>query len=277
METAFRSVPHPATTLPLHSAGPHQGAASVQQLEHRSFNAWPAPRCAVVGDWLLRSTQGYTKRANSANALQAAAPLNAPLLRHIEAFYARQGLPSIFRLSPLADDAVDALLHAHGYQVVEPSVFMQRVMQADDGARQSAQGLQLAQSLQAQWLQGYCVASEHTPHQQRAHGLILQSIGMPCAYACLVREGQVRAWGLAVLEREAVGIYEVLVHPAYRGQGLGRQMLQALLRWAAQQGATHADLQVRGGNLPAQQLYASLGFEPVYGYHYRVRQALASA
>ncbi len=58
----------------------------------------------------------------------------------------------------------------------------------------------------------------------------------------------------------------MLVHPAYRGQGLGRQMLQALPQWAAQQGATHADL-------PAQQLYASLGFEPVYGYHYRVKQA----
>lgn len=80
-----------------------------------------------------------------------------------------------------------------------------------------------------------------------------------------------------MLEREAVGIYEVLVHPAYRGQGLGRHMLQALLQWAAQQGATHADLQVRSGNLPAQQLYASLGFEAVYGYHYRVKQALMTA
>ncbi len=41
--------------------------------------------------------------------------------------------------------------------------------------------------------------------------------------------------------------------------------------------ATHADLQVRGGNLPAQQLYASLGFEAVYGYHYRVKQVLVTA
>lgn len=99
---------------------------------------------------------------------------------------------------------------------------------------------------------------------------------MPCTAAwitCSIRLPPPERTPTHALEREAVGIYEVRVHPAYRGQGLGRQMLQALLRWAAQQGATLADLQVRGGNLPAQQLYASLGFAPVYGYHYRVKQA----
>ena len=39
--------------------------------------------------------------------------------------------------------------------------------------------------------------------------------------------------------------------------------------------AQSVDLQVAGANHVAQSLYCSLGFEPVYGYHYRTR-ALSS-
>ena len=262
-----------ATTLPLHSPLPHQGAASVQQTEQRGFNAWPAPRIAVMGDWLLRSAGGYTKRANSANALQPGATLTRQLLQEIEAHYARQQLPCIFRLSPLADAGVDALLQARGYGLVDPSIVMQLSMPASDGDGQPAADVrsQLASALTDSWFDGYCTASARPPEQKHPHRMILQSIGMRCAYASLVQDGEARAWGLAVLERDAVGLYEVLVHPAYRGQGLGRQLVQGLLHWAGQQGATHVDLQVQGDNLRAQRLYASLGFAPVYGYHYRVK------
>ena len=271
MDHAFSLDALPETRLPLSSPLPHAGAASVQQLEQRGFNAWPAPRNAVAGDWLLRSAGGYTKRANSANALQPGATLTPQLLEHIEAYYARQQLPSIFRLSPLADGGVDALLQARGYRLVDPSLLMQRANQADDPQPGTDCKLQFDSALPLTWLEGYCAASVHPLEQQLPHRRILESIGMVCAYASLQREGQALAWGLAVLERDAVGLYEVLVHPEHRGQGLGRQMVQGLLQWAARQGATHTDLQVAAANARARQLYESLGFAPVYGYHYRVK------
>lgn len=271
MDHAFSPDTLPATRLPLISPLPHAGAASVQQLEQRGFNAWPAPRNALAGDWLLRSAGGYTKRANSANALQPGATLTPQLLDHIEAHYALQQLPSIFRLSPLADGGVDALLQARGYRVVDPSLLMQRATQ-DHDCQPAADGeLRFESQLPARWLEGYCAASVHPPEHQLPHRRILESIGMRCAYASLQRDGRALAWGLAVLERDAVGLYEVLVHPGHRAQGLGRQLVQGLLQWAALQGATHADLQVAGANARARQLYASLGFAPVYGYHYRVK------
>lgn len=271
MDHAFSQHPLHAPRLPLTTALPHAGAASVQQLEQRSFNAWPAPRNAVAGDWLLRSAGGYTKRANSANALQPGATLTPQLLEHIEAHYARQQLPGIFRLSPLADGSVDALLQARGYRLVDPSLLMQRATQDHDRQPVADGKLQFESALPAPWLESYCAASMHPPEQQLPHRRILESIGQRCAYASLQREGRVLAWGLAVLERDAVGLYEVLVHPDHRGQGLGRQLVQGLLQWAAQQGATHTDLQVAAANSRARQLYESLGFATVYGYHYRVK------
>jgi ribosomal protein S18 acetylase RimI-like enzyme len=73
-----------------------------------------------------------------------------------------------------------------------------------------------------------------------------------------------------VLERSAVGLYDLAVAPAHRGGGRGRALVQALLHWATEAGATSAYLQVRAQNTPALRLYESMGFTTAYGYHYRV-------
>ena len=272
-QSADAVLPLSSTMLPLQALDASHGAASVQHLEQRSFNAWPGAHCAVVGDWLLRSTSGYTKRANSANALQPGAVLTAPLLRAIEGWYAGQQQPCIFRLSPLADPAADALLQALGYRLQEPSVFLQRSTQRGDALWQPAPGVtvQVDAAPSAAWLQGYSQACGLVLWQQQALARIQQAIGMRCAYVSLGCEGAACAWGLVVWERGAAGLYEVLVAPHRRRQGLGRVLLGAMLQWAQQQGATHTDLQVLSSNQPARQLYASLGFAPVYGYHYRAQ------
>lgn len=53
----------------------------------------------------------------------------------------------------------------------------------------------------------------------------------------------------------------VAVAPERRRQGLGRQVLQALLDLARQQGAAHATLEVDPGNIAAVALYRDLGFQ----------------
>ncbi len=255
----------PDGSLPLVAA---PGTASVARLEQRSFNAWPAVRTAVMDGWLLRSSGGYTKRANSANAVQAGVLLDGGLLQAIEAWYARQQLPAIFRLSPLANAQCDALLAAQGYALVEPSRFLLRHGTPTD---HQLPAVPMEPHCTPAWLAGYAQASGLAPQQQPWHQRIVDGIGGQCAYATVEQGGRSVAWGLAVLERGAAGLYDVVVAPECRGQGLGRQLVSGLLQWAAAQGAQQVDLQVRGGNQVAEQLYASLGFVPVYGYHYRVQ------
>ena len=244
--------------------------ADVLHLELRSLNAWPAPDTRQLGGWAVRAAGGYTKRANSANAIEVRASLDAILLREIEQTYSRIGQPCIFRISPLADPAVDELLQARGYQVQDPSFFMRRIHGPADSQWQS---IEVQPHLSAAWLDGVCTANGLQGLHQARHRTILETIAGPCCgYGSLQRNGQTVAWGLAVLEHGSVGFYDVVVAPAARGQGLGRQLMQGLLKWAAEQGAVSADLQVTGSNTVAQALYASLGFERVYGYHYRIAE-----
>lgn len=53
------------------------------------------------------------------------------------------------------------------------------------------------------------------------------------------------------------------VAPEGRGQGLGRQLVERVMRWAREQGAEHLELCVKAENLPAVALYRALGFEDV--------------
>lgn len=64
-------------------------------------------------------------------------------------------------------------------------------------------------------------------------------------------EGALSAW-----------IEDVIVAGDYRGRGLGRALIQRLLAWARQQGATRAQLLVDIDNVPALLFYDSLGWQP---------------
>lgn len=64
-----------------------------------------------------------------------------------------------------------------------------------------------------------------------------------------------------VLDEGYIG--NVAVLPALRGRGVGRCLVEAMLRDAAARELAFLTLEVRRSNEPARSLYASAGFEPV--------------
>ena len=56
-----------------------------------------------------------------------------------------------------------------------------------------------------------------------------------------------------------IQIHNLCVDPAWRGCGIGRHLLEQVLRDASDAGCT-VFLEVRAGNLPALELYRSTGF-----------------
>jgi hypothetical protein len=74
-------------------------AADVVALELAADAAWPAPTHAKLGDWLLRSADGWTGRANSALPIgDPDRPLEAAI-DAIEAWYAERGQPALVNRS----------------------------------------------------------------------------------------------------------------------------------------------------------------------------------
>jgi ribosomal protein S18 acetylase RimI-like enzyme len=76
------------------------------------------------------------------------------------------------------------------------------------------------------------------------------------------------AKGRIACEGDWAGITDVWVAPDHRRRGLGVVILDAMISWAAERGATSAYLQVRADNTPALTLYATMGFRAHHSYRY---------
>lgn len=93
-------------------------------------------------------------------------------------------------------------------------------------------------------------------HPQTAHVAVARSpqgrvIGMATVQLVIsTAEGAPSAW-----------IEDVVVDASYRGQGLGADLLGAVLAWARTQGATRAQLLADLDNIPALGFYAHQGWQ----------------
>ncbi len=239
--------------------------AAIRAYEERSFNAWPARQTVCFNGWLFRMAGGFTKRANSVNAVEPGATFDG-VRAAAEALYARHGLPAVFRLSPLAPIEADAELADAGYVAFDPTCVAQSSLA---GAERHA-SVHIASAPMPEWLDGFAAANGIGSSQRSMHDAIVQAIALPAAFATLHAHGEPIGFGLAVLERGAVGLYDIVIDPSKRRHGHGGSLTRALLHWAREQGATSAYLQVREQNEAARRLYAGLGFEDLYRYHYRV-------
>ena len=243
--------------------------ATVRAFEQRSFNAWPARETVFFNGWLFRMSGGYTKRANSVNAADAGASFEG-VRGAAETFYAQHGLPTVFRLSPLAPPEADRELADAGYAFFDPT----QVARATLSAAAPHASVNISAAPSADWLDGIAAANGIASTNHELHHAMVRSIALPSAFATLQDHGEAIGFGLAVLERGAVGLYDIVVAPHRRGQGHGRVLTCALMQWGRTKSAESAYLQVREQNEIARRLYAQLGFEDFYGYHYRVPDKL---
>ncbi|MBN2744424.1 MAG: GNAT family N-acetyltransferase [Marinilabiliaceae bacterium] len=58
-----------------------------------------------------------------------------------------------------------------------------------------------------------------------------------------------------------INVHDIVVDARYRGQGLGRQLMQRIIGIAAERDYCKVTLEVRDDNAVAQSLYRSLGFD----------------
>lgn len=77
----------------------------------------------------------------------------------------------------------------------------------------------------------------------------------------LTADGSVAGYaGMWIILDEA-HLTNVAVHERFRRRGLGLELVQKMIVWAAALGAGRMTLEVRPSNIPARTLYASMGFE----------------
>lgn len=243
----------------------------IRTLEARAFRAWPALETRTDHGWIQRLAGGYTKRANSINALEPNRVLTDGMKNDLEAPYRARGLPPIWRLTPLAPAGTDVLLAKAGYRRIDESLVQRAPL--DDRFVPDPK-VRIAPAPSDAWLAGFAALSPVAPAHRETMARMLHSIAAPVGFARVEDHGENRrepvAFALGVVDGDHVGLFDVLVAPQARRRGLARRLTQSIGAWGRAHGARFAYLQVVATNAAALPLYAEMGFETVYSYAYRV-------
>jgi GNAT superfamily N-acetyltransferase len=241
--------------------------ALIRDLEAVADRAWPPAEVARHDGWELRATgPGIGRRVNSAAPLDDGALPLTNKVAVVEAFYRDRSLAPTFKLTAASrPEGLEAFLTARGYRLDAPVLILTRSLDSPGTASPG-----LPSSPTDDWLAANAAVPSHYGAAPEAFLALLSRIQPSRAFVAVERGGMVAAIGMAVVDEEWVGLFEVGTIPAQRRRGLAAAVVEALLAWGAGQGAERAYLQVMEANSPARALYARLGFQEVYRYWYRV-------
>ncbi|MEU4495141.1 GNAT family N-acetyltransferase [Streptomyces sp. NPDC023998] len=242
-------------------------AADFEELARVTARAWQPVESERLGDWELRASSGFTRRANSVLPLgDPGLPLDRALAQ-VRTWYEKRGLPAYIQTATGAAGTQEELcaeLEARGWRrEVSAEVRIGSLAAIGDLDTDVAR-VRLARSFDEAWLQRYQRFGVPGPHV-----LKVLSSGPSVWFASVPGEGGVpAAIGRCVVDGRWAGFMAVEVDPALRRQGIATTVMTALARRALEEGASAAWLQVESDNEGARALYEGMGFAVHHRYHH---------
>ncbi|MGW7288437.1 GNAT family N-acetyltransferase [Streptomyces sp. NPDC054847] len=242
-------------------------AADFQELARVTARAWQPVESERLGDWELRASAGFTRRANSVLPLgDPGMPLDDALTR-VRDWYAARGLPAYVQTATGAAGTQEELcaeLEARGWRAEVSAEVRVGGLAAVGDLDAVVSRVRLSRSFDEAWLRRYQRSNVPGPHVLKVLGS-----GPSVWFASIPGEGQVpAAIGRCVVDARWAGFMAVEVDPAYRRQGLAKAIMAALARRALEEGASAAWLQVESDNDGGRALYAGMGFRVHHHYHH---------
>ncbi len=218
---------------------------------------------------MVRAGDGGAARLNSAAWLDPTDEDGLPArLARIETWYARLGLPTRFRLTPLAPPSLEPLLMHRGYGRQGETVVMTGPL---DGLPLPDGSAEVAEEPDEAWFETSEAAAGRSPARLAEQRATPSLLVVPAAWITVRVDLRPVSVAFVGVDGPLAGLSWLATLPALRGQGLGRRACLAAFAWARAEGARIAWLQVEAENDAALSLYRRLGFREAYRYAYRVR------
>ena len=221
---------------------------------------WPAYRLWREGGWIFRDGRGGGKRVSAATLIGTDA---TPDIGFAARTLAKVGQPPLFMLRPEQAE-FDATLEAAGYRLLDPVTILIGDLDTLDSNLPTR----------------LCVTSDDPTEDMAqvwaAGGIgparldIMRRCPLPKTCVGLTVDGDTVSVAYAAQSGNTVMCHAVEVRASHRRQGLGRDIMRAVLGWSRDQGAAKLAIITTDENAPALALYRGMGLQDAGRYHYRI-------
>jgi GNAT superfamily N-acetyltransferase len=260
-----------AVAVPL----PQLTPIDAESLEAVAARAWSPQDSVLLGPWLLRSCDGFSRSGNAAAVLGDAGTEQTTMIARVERFYADRGLPPCFEIA--GGERHDGLVRElvdRGYRADEaaatttmatPLRLLRSVAPAERDGR-----VRITDAPTQEWVDRWwsTLGLDDGPLRSAATDLCWELRGR-CGFAGHVVDGELVATGLAVVEGPWAGLFCIGTSPDRRRRGSARRVVGALATWAIANAAKTAYAAVPV-DLPSQELFRTLRFEPLHDNRFLV-------
>jgi ribosomal protein S18 acetylase RimI-like enzyme len=243
---------------------------TIKQFEQISMNAWPALQTMVYDGWILRFADGVTRRSNSINPIYDSNLDIEQKIKFCEKIYIENKLPVMFKMTPMVFPSdLDLILERRGY-IFDAETSLQTLLLNRLNSFNSNL-IKITEEYNRDWLSRLIEFNGYAGDKLMIYQSILKQIKLKQGYLDLIVDKKFCGCGLGVIEDTFLGLFDIVVDSRYRNRGLGKLIVESLIAWGKQNGATTAYLQVMVDNLAALHLYEKIGFEEKYKYWYRIK------
>ena len=272
---AAKDVPPPASR-----PGRAHERVSADDLEKVMAKGWQALDRGGVGEWVLRASEGFTGRANSALVVGDPSLPVDKAIDYVEKWYAERDRPPIFQVHGERGFVVDeipaaAALIERGYAVGGGRHDWQRVL-VMTGLSASVPPLTEESApvtadaeLKLDWLMSY--GEQRTIVPGATEAVLTGSDGQLFLSVTDPESGRIIALARMAIHPGWAGVFGLWVHPDHRRQGLATTVVSAIAMVARENNMPAMYLQVSSDNADGVAFWERLGFGVHHEYTYLAR------
>ncbi|MBS4200798.1 GNAT family N-acetyltransferase [Bacillus sp. FJAT-49732] len=242
-----------------------------KMIEELSLNNWQPLSTLLYDGWLLRFAKGYTKRANSINPIYSSTLDLNHKIKECESIYTKNDLRTTFKMTPFVSPAnLDDILEEKGYTLIDYTSV--QTLELEGIQEPTLHSVILDENINIDWIENFCRLSHIEESTRDTMIQMLSNIATKKCFISLYDKEHVIACGLGIIEREYIGLFDIVTDMNYRNKGFGEQLILNLLKWGKENGAKFSYLAVVLNNKPALRLYSKIGYKEIYRYWYRVKE-----
>jgi len=163
----------------------------IQKIEELSMNAFPALSTVLVNGWILRFSNGYSKRANSINPIYACSLDIQKNIQMCDEMFKKNNLDTVFKLTEKEEVyEIDDILNGQGYAYEAKTNIMLKNIPGFQITEEEKKDVVIYNELRDDWFNGFVCMNKISPQHHLTLQKMLQSIIPETYYGCIIDNGK---------------------------------------------------------------------------------------